>query len=418
QREGTGVAVHLAPDAPLSDDLARLLASGRRVGADRSAHLRKLLATLPEHTPDPTLTVHLRSDDPAALLDDLLTYDAVDYAWITRPPAQPPVDLDPPTPDLEPQQTWWSSSPEGVGMRAARAWPGGDGVGIVIADVELSFAPDHEDLLTQPPIVHSGQAYELEDWSFHGTGVLGICCAASDGYGTTGGASGAEAWVVHPVYDRNDDYRPADAIISATLDLVPGDILLLELQTYGTDGLLPITAEPDVWDAVSVATAAGIVVVVPASNGGLDLDDPDLDGWFDRALHDNGAILVGAVDPADGSRSRSCYGSAVDVHGWGKAIVAPTDGDHQPDLFFPDGDDRQAYTSRFGGTSGAAAQVAAASAVAQGVSLHLHGEPVDPRTLRSWFRASGNLQDTHARAEQPIGSYLDVRRLIQAWLSP
>ena len=64
--------------------------------------------------------------------------------------------------------------------------------------------------------------------------------------------------------------------------------------------------------------------------------------------------------------------SRIDVHGWVDGIVAPTNGDFSPNLWFPGQDSRQAYTDEFGGTSGASAQTAAAAAVRSRLVAEAH----------------------------------------------
>ena len=201
----------------------------------------------------------------------------------------------------------------------------------------------------------------------------------------------------------------------------PGDVLLIEQQAWAQGNYCPISIEPAVYDAVRLAVDAGIVVVEPSGNGGQDLDDPAWQGWW---AQDSGAILVGGgASPAAGEDARawvpdgSSYGSRVDVQGWYDGIVTATSGDYEgffADLYFPDGDARQAYTRTFGGTSGASPMIAAMAAIAQSVAIEVTGAPWAPRDLRAALVATGTPQ----RGEVPIGPQPDLRRLLRTYFLP
>ena len=112
--------------------------------------------------------------------------------------------------------------------------------------------------------------------------------------------------------------------------------------------------------------ARGITVVEGGANGSMDLDDPIDEDWFNRAVYDSGAILVGAGTPDD--RVAECwtnYGSRMDVSGWGDSVATLGYGDLA--TVGGKGDVRQYYTNEFAGTSSAAAMVAGAAAQLQGI---------------------------------------------------
>ena len=173
------------------------------------------------------------------------------------------------------------------------------------------------------------------------------------------------------------------------------------------------------WDAIADAVDAGIVVIEPGGNGGLDLDDPSFDGVFDRRTNDHGGILVGGGYPSTSRRPRawtggSSYGSRLDAQGWYTGIVTATGGDDDgiwADLYFPDADPHRAYTQSFGGTSGASPMVAAAAACMQSVRRARGLDVLTPRELRSAIRSTG----TPGVGERPIGAQPDVRRLLRDW---
>ena len=113
----------------------------------------------------------------------------------------------------------------------------------------------------------------------------------------------------------------------------------------------------------------------------------------------------------------SCYGDRVDVQGWFDAIVTASAEDGAPqfvDLFYPEADTRQAYTARFGGTSGASPMVAATAAAFNGFWTQRSGAPLSPMDLRAAMVSTGHPQqedgDTH-----PIGPQPDLRRLLRVY---
>ena len=91
-------------------------------------------------------------------------------------------------------------------------------------------------------------------------------------------------------------YSVAAAIDCATDFMAPGDVMLVEAQTYGprdhdgdgTNDFVPVEWDQAEYDAIKIATAAGIVVVEPAGNGGEDLDDAVFGGKFNRSTRDSG----------------------------------------------------------------------------------------------------------------------------------
>lgn len=346
-----------------------------------------------------------------ALRQALLAVPAVRAAYPAplRPP--PPTDIPPTTPDGEPDQGHLVSAPEGIDAVYAWTQPGGRGAGVTVADIEYSWRETHEDLEST---IGASRCYTPgTEHIEHGTASMGLLVAGANGYGVTGIAyEAAPLFITDQPVDMS--YSVARAIDCAMDHLDAGDILLLEAQTYGPQGEF-VACEWDVaeYDAISIAVAAGIIVVEAAGNGGVWLDDPLYDGMFDRSVHDSGAIFVGAGAPPEygtqPDRSRldfSNYGSRLDVQGWGDDVVTTGYGD----AFDGDGDPNQFYTAVFSGTSSASAMVAGAATALQGAALACSGTPLTPQVMRRHLAWTGSPQDYSIPGE--IGPRPDLRAAI------
>jgi len=358
----------------------------------------------------------LRRADAPVVGARLRDTPGVEHAFLALAPAPPPADLPPETPDFRDEQLWLDVV-DGLGFTEASRWPGGDGRNVTIADIEYGWDPAHEDLGAAPRTVSWG--LDSGYYQFHGNSVLGQLVGGDNGYGVVGAAPGAGAEVISP-YAEDGTYDIAAAVLAAGERLGPGDVLLIEQQAYVLDSFGPVEIDPGVAEAIALVVAAGVVVVEPAGNGALDLDDPELGGWFDRSQRDSGAILVGGgASPLSGFAPRqwypwgSCYGSRVDVQGWYDSIATATSGEYSgwyADLWYPD-DGRQAYTASFGGTSGASPMIAAMAAILQSVAIETTGEPWDPLDVRAALVSSGTPQPPGD--PQWIGPQPDLRRLLR-----
>jgi hypothetical protein len=348
----------------------------------------------------------------------LLTDPRVETAYLAFAPVPPPGgDIPPATPDLAAEQRYLGAPPDGLGFEDAWTWTGGRGDAVAIVDIEYAWRATHEDL------GHVAGALTLGWYSgafeYHGTGVLGEMFGGDNGYGIVGMASEARPIVASPYVDV-DVYDVANTIDAIAAELEPGDVILIEQQAFARGAFCPVEVDPAVWDAIALAVAGGIVVVEPGGNGAQDLDDPGWGGWFQRDERDSGAILVGGGASPSGFQSPrtwfangGSYGSRVDLQGWYDGIATATT-DYSPDLFFP-ADYDQAYTSAFGGTSGASPMVAACAAIANSVAIHARGTPWDPWDLREALRNTGTPQPADDAAEHPIGPQPDMRRFLRTW---
>ena len=328
---------------------------------------------------------------------------------VVRAPAAAPAVQ----PNDDPQfasQDYLKASPRGINAQYAWGFPGGDGAGQRVVDVESGWKLEHEDLAAKNIQLLSGDNSPGGSGNAvanlqHGTPVLGIMVMVDNTIGGVGVAPGANAAVVGVQRGSTFKNYPA-AILDATSRMSAGEIMLLEIQVTNSAGdqYWPVELYPAEFDAIRAATASGIVVIEPAGNGvivdgqtgsaGVNLDStvsmpfpydeepagaylnpnsPDYRG-------DSGAIIVGAsVSSLPHAKTVwSNYGTRVDVHAWGENIVssncvASSSGSGCDDTYLP-----------FGGTSGAAPIVAGAALSVQGMRV-AKGKPrlnsVQMRTL-------------------------------------
>jgi len=305
------------------------------------------------------------------------------YAMRPTPPPMPP----PPPPDYTPDEGFLKPAPEGIDAQYAKAFPGGDGKNIVFVDLEQGWDLGHQDL---PAIVQlPGQNYDFFD---HGTAVLGIVLMMDNPpVGGLGIAPSSIGKVVSQ-YRGDGSFNTADAIACAAChpNMNPGDVLLIEAQENDSDqGIngLPVEIYDGVYEVIRAATEAGIVVVEAAGNG--DYVGTDLDGYtdvsgralFHRGFRDSGAIMVaaGSSDALHTRRGTSNYGHRIDCFAWGDGIRTARS----------DGVNNALYDPYFGGTSGAAAIVAGAALVVQGLAKALPIEPFSPSTVRDLLQVGG-----------------------------
>jgi cysteine-rich repeat protein len=332
----------------------------------------------------------------------------------------PPVDVPPTTPSFAIDQAYLGEAPDGFDARYAWTLPGGRGTGVAVVDIEYGWDLEHEDLdacadALVPEVGTPPYSYLEQHLIDHGTAVLGILVGDDGEYGVTGFVPDARCGAAPAVtWEHGSAVVRAITLSAAHLAGRPG-VILLELQTAGPLyrdgdvsqwGMVPLEWDPAVFDAVSLAVAAGIVVVEAAGNGGQDLDDArTYSDWFDRDVRDSGAVFVGGGrpfthDPEDFTN----HGSRVDLHGWGRSVATAGYGD----LFLGGGDPHQSYTSTFGGTSSAAAMVAGAVAAYVGVVLSHTGEAPSPADVRRVLAETGTPQ----LGGRNIGPQPDLRRAI------
>lgn len=413
------------------------------------AEATEIAAAADEQPPD--LSVYYKVEAPAenleAIAAALRETEGVQAAYV-KPAAEPPqlntmapTTAEPPsrTPDFTSRQEYLGSAPAGIDARFAVTWPGGDGAGVSIIDVEGAWRFSHEDLAANQGGVVGGTESPDIGWRNHGTAVIGEFSGDGNGFGITGicPQANVRAISIFPTSSNGS----ARAIRQAANSLNAGDILLIELHRPGPRhnfqlrndqaGYIAVEYWPDDFDAILFATLRGVVVVEAAGNGGENLDDAIYDSrpagfpasWtnpFNRSNRDSGAIIVGAGAPPPNThgadhgpdRSRlgfSNYGASVDAQGWGREVTTTGYGDLQGGS-----NEDEWYTDRFSGTSSASPIVVGALACVQGVRRARGLTPYTAAQARERLQATGSLQtDAPGRpATQRIGNRPDLRQLI------
>ncbi|KAK3331405.1 peptidase S8/S53 domain-containing protein, partial [Apodospora peruviana] len=310
----------------------------------------------------------------------------------------------------------------GVGIDAKYAWgfPGGDGTGTTIIDVERGWQLEHEDLKAAN-ITIVGTGLNINDRYGgnypHGTSVLGEILMVDNTIGGVGIATKAQGHVVG-ITRTNEDGGPVEnrpeAIMEAANNLKFGDAILLEMQVPDASSTVyPVEIYDAEFDAIRLAVAMGITVIEPAANNGTDLDQPILREGDSTAraflnrnspdFRDSGAIIVGAGSPGlpHTRLDFSNYGSRVDVFAWGENIwtTSVNTSSNYEDIYAP-----------FDGTSGAAPIIAGAVLCIQGMVNANRGKKLSPAELRSLITVGGT--PTSKPAEDKIGVQPDLRALI------
>lgn len=293
-----------------------------------------------------------------------------------------------------------------------RAWATVSGNRVVIADVDGGFYLDHQDLA---PNVERNHAHNAVDGSNdvtappqdHGTAVLGLAGAASNGLGIAGVAFSAKLWPVQHTASLGTPLKGQGLPLVNAIDWVTGEdsagrrvVINVEAQSNPRHG--NIEQIPAVGEAIRQAIAKGLVVCVAAGNGDVDAGLAD-DGV--TPIKPTGSILVGATafDPAKNPRATAPGGQSSN---WGTRIVVSAPGDCAHDVTCGDVS-KSDYINAFGGTSGAAAKVAGA------VALMLEANPaLTPDQVRSILVITGSPLNT----DKPIGVFLNVSAAVTAAL--
>jgi serine protease len=330
----------------------------------------------------------------------------VESAYLMRP-VPPPVN--PANDPRNVNQGYEDAAANGIDVRYAWGFAGGDGAGIGFVDMERGWNLNHEDLAAAGITLISGIS---NDFFFHGTSVLGEVLMVDNTVGGVGIAPSATGRVVSQ-WRTAANYNTVDAILDAVAHMAFGDVLLLEAQDVDPvsgQGLWPVEIADATYEAIRLATALGIVVVEAGSNGSNDLDvytNASGKQIFNRGstdFRDSGAIMVGAGSSA-APHTRlgfSNHGSRIDCYAWGESVDTTSTNSA--------GTDNTLYTSGFNGTSSASPIVAGAAVVVQGLAQASLGYRFSPRELRTILTTNGT--PSADPANDRIGVMPDLHAII------
>jgi serine protease len=353
-------------------------------------------------------------------LERLTKIDSVARAYLEMSGSDPLVDS---TDDVFAiQQRHLDAAPVGIDARWAWTQPHGSGASVGFVDLEQGWNFRHEDLPAIVRVPGVPQDVNPNPPSVrHGTGVLGIAVGVDNKVGIIGAAP-TPAWATVASHFRAADGTSdhvADAL-TAVLNsgvLSAGDVILIEWQDAMNQ---PAEAVPLVWDAIELATALGYIVIEAAGNGNVDLDAVPEFNPHDPGFDDSRAIIVGgslsALDATGVGHDRwvtpgpgSNFGLRVDCYAYAENVVTAGPTPNPPALLAGTGPN-DSYRSDFGGTSAAAAIVAGAAVVLQGMHKAVTGTPLDPVNMRKALSTFGTPQGP-GTAAQKIGVMPDLRKI-------
>ncbi|HEX5740156.1 MAG TPA: S8 family serine peptidase [Pilimelia sp.] len=318
-----------------------------------------------------------------------------------------------PTPDYVPRQRYRGAT-DGIDADYAATVPGGTGRNVRVHDIEYGWTRGHEDLtkLARPEALVPNGTVKMSDHN-HGTAVMGEMISDANSFGVTGLVKDAQPQMTNAINERGLDL--ANAVITATKALRPGDVMLLEQQMRGcANQYVAVEWNPAVYDAIVAATSSGVTVVEAAGNGGVSLDASCNGSPFPRGKPDSGAIIVGAGGAAAAqgcSRPRerlnfSTHGSRVNLQAWGECVVSTGYGNLQ------NGPATSQYTARFSGTSSASPIVTAAAAAVSSIAKE-RGRTLRPAEIRELLIRTGTPQ-AGGNGSNHIGPLPNLRAAIAA----
>ncbi len=263
-----------------------------------------------------------------------------------------PVPANTLTPSFLPLQGYIEA---GRGMNVRAVWNrgiNGQGINVLIRDTGLF--PNHEDL---------GQIYERSSGTIpdHGTASAGVVMARNNGFGMLGVAFNVNA----------RSYNNLEVGMSqAIMDAHPGSVLTMSLGAVSGNISLPMINDRLRWDQLGRLVSAGVVVVIGAGNGGVDLRNPPF-----QDHGDNGVILAGACVPTTGRKTWfSNFNHRNFVNSWGTDVATCGIGD-----LFNAGNLKRGYTNTYSVTSAATPLVAGVLAL-----IHSHARRTYHTIFNNW----------------------------------
>lgn len=288
------------------------------------------------------------------------------------------------TPSFISKQMYRYGAPSGIDSVFASKFPGGDGTGVKVVDIERGWNFDHEDNYFNCGALLGGRNTTSLDSQNHGTAVMGVIAGDDNGFGIKGIAPGATFYGYggHPIH----------AVKAVADKLDAGDIIVIEHHTPGPAtngrshpeqfGYCPAEIYQSVFDAIEYAVSKGIVVVEAGGNGQQDLDDSMYEDKFNRDVRDSGAIIVGASTLQNFPAWFTNHGSRIDVFAHGESVCTAGYGT----LFKTEENRNRWYTGKFCGTSSATPIIAGACAIVNGILKARGEEPIGSIEMRETIR--------------------------------
>jgi len=288
-----------------------------------------------------------------------------------------------------------------VWRRLPDIWPPRPERAPVIGIVDFGFRTTHAELrgvlnLTRAHnACDDGSRVDRGNKTYHGTAVAGLLAARRDGAGMLGVAFDAEVW---PIQATCDAPEPGDPWVKAVDWFRAADahgrrkVLVLEVED--ASGSCVEDGSPMVRSAIRSAVREGIIVVVPAGNGGK-IAGVDRSG---RVTEATGSIQVGAT--TYGTKRRASYSN------YGERVVVWAPGDPDHDLTISDEHDH-AYMFGLGGTSAATAKVAGVVAMMLSANNRL-----TPEEVRRILGSVGRVVESEDG--KPVGRALDAFAAVEA----
>ncbi|SFN76932.1 S8 family peptidase [Nitrosospira briensis] len=347
--------------------------------------------------------------DAEALAKALSEWESVATAYVEPPPVEPPF-VNAADDPRSTNQGYLDPAPDGIDAEYAWNFPGGDGAGQALVDMEWGWTFNHEDLAAHGITLISGLNHS---YYYHGSAVLGEIAAVDNAVGCVGITPALASIRCVGQHLPGGGYSTAQPILDAIAVMEFGDVLLLEAQTnlFGYN-LVPVEIEPAVFDVIRLATSLGIVVVEAGGNGGVDLDtvvNPGGQQIFNRAsmdFMDSGAIIVGAAS-STAPHARlgfSCHGSRIDCYGWGENVDTLSSDDTNTAT--------NLYTTGFNGTSSASPIVTGTVLAVQGLVEAASGDRLAPWQIRMILSDPVNGTPSQNPAVDRIGVMPNLRAII------
>lgn len=351
----------------------------------------------------------LRSEEFAAIL---LKWEIVEKAYADAQPIDPVNAADDP---LSSSQGYLDPAPGGINAEFAWTVAGGDGAGQGVVDLEGGWTLDHEDLTAHGATVLFGTV--LDGSRYHGTAVLGEICAVDNTVGVVGIAPNVAS--VNVTSHSGSFSNVSDAIIAAIDTSEFGSVLLLEMQTVPPAATVfgaPVEIIDDIFEAIRLATALGIIVVEAGGNGSNNLDTvTNFAGHTvlnpaSADFRESGAIVVGAASSAapHNRMGFSSFGPRVDCYAWGENVES---------TYSDNGGATAIYTASFSGTSSASPIITGAALAVQGCFEAAHGSRLSPAQMRDILSNPATGTASATPATDLIGVMPDLQAIIQTTLA-